>query len=365
MVKKIESNTILESQPRVPGGFFVDYDIIQKGILDGKKAYKGPNFVQIDLTNNCNNNCVGCWCHSFLLGDLMLKGEEKKKFIPFDLIKKTIDNLASLGTYEVLLAGSGEPFMHPDIMKILEYIKKKNIKINLITNFSLLDKKKVKKIVKLGIDFITISLWAGTLETYLKTHPNSTRKTFENIKKNLIYLNSLKKNSKPQVKIYNVISNLNYLEIEKMVDFAVETSSDFVEFTLIDIIPNKTDCLLLSDSQKKEVIRQFPNLKLKYNYFSKLKYPLFKSSKLNFISMFKLLKEVTRNSVSMFGKDKDIDSELESFGVFVRDPVLPKGFSYDGKNVKCPRGRLNDVTYLEEGGDSCVVFEFYSLKNKE
>ena len=49
------------------------------GALDGSKAYTGPKIIQIDLTNNCNLNCAGCWCHSDLLGNLKLKGEEKKR----------------------------------------------------------------------------------------------------------------------------------------------------------------------------------------------------------------------------------------------------------------------------------------------
>ena len=62
------------------------------GAIDGSKAYTGPKIVQIDLTNNCNLNCVGCWCHSNFLKNLKLKGKEKKLKLPYNIVKKLIDH---------------------------------------------------------------------------------------------------------------------------------------------------------------------------------------------------------------------------------------------------------------------------------
>lgn len=340
MISKIKNILgIGERQPDVPSGYFSNYNLIRKGVVDGKNAYKGPNFVQIDLTNNCNNNCAGCWCHSLMLGDSMLKSEEKEKFIPLNILKKIIDDLAFLGTYEILLAGSGEPLMHPDIMEILTYIKNKGIRINLITNFSLVDKNKAKRLIDLGVDFITISLWAGTPETYVKTHPNTSKQVFERIKENLTYLNSSKKGLKPQIKIYNVLSKLNYFEIEQMVDFAVNTGSNFIEFTLIDTIPGKTDSLLLTNKEKNLVVKQFSEIRQKPNFFSE-----------------------PNSKVST--DNENINSELESFGVFARELSLPKGFKFEGKTVKCPNERTNDVSYLKEEEDNKIVFEFFNYNKK-
>jgi len=35
-----------------------------KGILSKDNAYKGPDVVQIDLTDRCKSKCLACWMHS-------------------------------------------------------------------------------------------------------------------------------------------------------------------------------------------------------------------------------------------------------------------------------------------------------------
>src|SRR5512147_2771053 len=97
---------------------------IAAGILD-KKAYTGPITVQIDIMNACNQNCVGCWCHSPLLGDLAMSAETKKKFLPYKIAMKLIDDLDAMGVRDIYFTGGGEPFMHPQAVDIMEHVKKK------------------------------------------------------------------------------------------------------------------------------------------------------------------------------------------------------------------------------------------------
>ena len=78
----------------------------------------------------------------------------------------------------------------------------------------------------------------------------------------LKYLQSIKKPGyPPYVKIYNVISNLNYHELDYMYDFVMRTRSQSVEFTVIDTIPGKTDVLMLNSEQMKELHQSALRLK--------------------------------------------------------------------------------------------------------
>ena len=85
---------------------------IAAGILD-KKIYSGPWEVQIDLTNTCNNDCVGCWCHSPLLEELAMPIEQKKKKLPYNLVLRLIDDLEKMGTRYIYFTGGGDPWAHP------------------------------------------------------------------------------------------------------------------------------------------------------------------------------------------------------------------------------------------------------------
>jgi radical SAM superfamily enzyme YgiQ (UPF0313 family)/wyosine [tRNA(Phe)-imidazoG37] synthetase (radical SAM superfamily) len=225
------------------------------GVYDGSYAYKGPNFVQIDLTNDCNNDCIGCWCNSPLLLDKKQDPATKKKTIPYWKAKGLLDELHKLGTKEIYLAGGGEPFMHPEIMDVLAHIKQKKLICDINTNFTLMDEEKIKKIISLKIDSLVASVWAGSAATYVATHPNKDEADFYKIKERLTLLNSTK-DKVPHTHIYNVITNLNFHEIELMVEFALEVKADSVGFTVLDTIPGRTDVLLLHDAQRKEIIRQ-------------------------------------------------------------------------------------------------------------
>lgn len=238
----------------VGGKAYSDYlDIL--GIFDGSHAYKGPNFVQIDLTNNCNNDCIGCWCNSPLLLDKKHDEETRRKTLPYWKVKGLIDEFHQMGAKEIYLAGGGEPFMYPMIMDVVRYIKTKGLICDINTNFTLVDDDKIKKIIQLGVDSLVVSVWAATAQAYVATHPNKNKDTFYQIKERLKLLNHSKKNL-PYVHIYNVIINLNFHEIEAMVDFALEVKADSVGFTVLDTIPARTDVLLLTEGQRNQVLKQ-------------------------------------------------------------------------------------------------------------
>ncbi|MFH1778052.1 MAG: radical SAM protein [Candidatus Omnitrophota bacterium] len=232
------------------------------GIFDGRHSYKGPDFVQIDLTNNCNNDCIGCWCNSPLLEEKRLPVSIKRQTLKYEYVLELLNILHEMGTREVYFAGGGEPFMYPQLLDILAYAKKKNFICYLNTNFTLVNEEIIDRLIALEIDHLTVSIWAATPETYVCTHPNKNKDTFFKLTNNLKLLNSRKKD-KPIIKIYNVISNLNFQEVDKMVDFAIETQSETMEFTVVDTIPDKTDKLLLAEKENKIIYEECMNIKKK------------------------------------------------------------------------------------------------------
>lgn len=239
-------------------------DII--GVFDGEYAYKGPDCVQIDLTNNCNNNCVACWCNSPLLGDKAISPEVKGHTLEYDAVIKLIDNLSGMGTRELFFSGGGEPFMHPEVMDLLAYAKSKSFICYLNTNFTLVDENRLNRLKKIGLDYLVVSLWAATPQTYTATHPNKSEDTFLRMKALLKSLCKTK-NSFPNVRLYNVISNLNYHELVQMVEFALECRCDYVEFTVVDTIPERTDSLLLNKEQVSLLLEACKKCRLDKRYY--------------------------------------------------------------------------------------------------
>ena len=169
--------------------------LVVSGILHSSRAFLGPEVLHIDLTNACNFNCIACWCRSPLLEDKAMPDGERKLTLSSDCIKKIFDDLAKIGGLrQVKLVGGGEPFMHPDILKIIEYIKSKNkdIQIDINTNFSLVNEEVARKLMAQEVDSLTVSLWAGTVDYYLAVHPGQTKETFFRIRDVLKYISSQK-----------------------------------------------------------------------------------------------------------------------------------------------------------------------------
>lgn len=226
------------------------------GIMDGECAYKGPKMAQIDLTNNCNNDCIGCWCNSPLLLEMRMPQQIKKQTLPTERVFELLEELHEMGTEAIYYAGGGEPFMHPEIMAILRRTKELGLICHVNTNCTLIDKRRAETLCELRVDYIRASIWAATPETYSATHPNKSGAKLLQLREVLAHLAAHKQGDFPRIEIYNVISRLNCSEIEQMVDFALEVGADGVEFAPIDVIPGYTDSLLLTREERQAVLEQ-------------------------------------------------------------------------------------------------------------
>ena len=246
--KKIKTIGFIPSFRKMRNNYL---DIIGTGIFSKRIALRGPRFVQIDLTNKCNNNCIACWCNSSLLKEKRNDGQS----LPYKKVTELIDTLKKMGTKEIYLAGGGEPFIFPQILDVVEYVKKKGLMCYLNTNFTLVDEEIISELIKLKLDYLIVSLWAGTPSMYKLTHPNKDTITFYRMEQMLKFLGQLKEGY-PYVCINNVITSLNWQDIRSMIVFALEVKADAINFAVLDVIPGMTDKLLLDRVQRTDVLKK-------------------------------------------------------------------------------------------------------------
>lgn len=121
-----------------------------------------PFNIGIETGNICNLKCPLCPTG---LGD----PDMKKGFMSLGLFKIIIDQLKN-NLLSINLYSWGEPLLNQNLISMIEYIKKinNNIKIVTSTNLNIKNDKLLSDLIKSGIDEIIISCDGITPETYSK-----------------------------------------------------------------------------------------------------------------------------------------------------------------------------------------------------
>lgn len=211
-----------------------------------RKVLTGPIEVSVDLTCQCTTGCVMCWYWSPLLKDRP-SGEWSNQSLKYEVLERLLADFKKLKVKRIILGGQGDPLLYPKILEAIRMAKQMGIEVCLITGGVYLNEERTRKIFELGVDHLDISLQAATPQTYQKIHPLQKEGTFERIKGQLMLLSRLKKESRkerPQVRIIQVVFNLNYQETVKIVELAKEINAQSVGLKRIDVIPETRDLLL-------------------------------------------------------------------------------------------------------------------------
>lgn len=124
---------------------------------------KLPNQFEIDLVGGCNLSCPTCPVGNSDYGAAP-KGYMKPELLEQILIKAK----SECGAPTVALYNWTEPFLHPQLAKMISIVKSHGLVCALSTNLNIA--KKLDDVVAAGPDSIFISLSAFHQENYRKTH---------------------------------------------------------------------------------------------------------------------------------------------------------------------------------------------------
>jgi len=116
--------------------------------------------IYIEITNACNLNCSFC-----------IKNKRKINYMTIEDYKYIINKIKGY-TKEIYLHVLGEPLLHPDIIKFIEYASNEGLMVNITTNGYLIDNiENVDKLRRLNI----------SLHSYNKNYKINIDKYLDNI----------------------------------------------------------------------------------------------------------------------------------------------------------------------------------------
>jgi MoaA/NifB/PqqE/SkfB family radical SAM enzyme len=330
------------------------------GVLDGQRAFVGPEQVVIDATNRCNNNCLPCWTNSPLLGDFGPPTDWHRQQMPPEMLLELIDDLAALGTQRIRFSGGGEPLLHPAMYEAVERVKGHGMIAALTTNFSSLDEAGVVRLAKSGLDELTVSLWAGTPTTYSRSHPNKTEATFERIE-NYLKIYAEHKSAGQEVVMANVLFSMNFQETREMLDFALRVGADGLYYTLVDSVHERTDGLLLTPPHLKVLKDHLRQVKQRVDGLAA------EGKRLRLENFEGVLQRLTAKGAARGDYDKDAVEAIPCYvgWTFVR--VLPTGIVAPCcRGTQKPMGDLRQEKFTEIWrGDTMREFRHYALRERK
>jgi len=222
------------------------------GIL-ARRPLTGPVTVSVDLTRKCTMGCVMCWYWSPLIKEKP-SCAWSEEHLEYPLFLRLLEDLRKLQVKNIIFGGQGDPFLHPDIMRIIAATKKAGIGVSLITSGNYFSAESLKGLVELGVDELDVSLHAATPEVYGRMHPSLKPGVFGKIKADLIRLKELKAagSCRPYLRLIDAVCGLNYKDAALMPELAAEVGASHIGYKRMDVIP-ETRSLLMTPEQVREL----------------------------------------------------------------------------------------------------------------
>lgn len=226
-------------------------DILSLVFLDNQQLYSNnlsaPIGIYFEIAESCNLDCEHCY-----------KASLSKK-VPLNLkeMKKTIDELASLGVLEFRFCGN-EPVVHKYFSQLAFYAKSKGFYLSTNTN-GFYDDSYINKLIEIGFNEVIISI-EGQEETHDEIRGSGSYKKALNV------LRALKEHG-VKSRINMTVSKFNLKELEFIGDLAVKHGA-YVSYIPIRVVGKHTAYKKnfgdLTDQDMLEIVKRVEYIREKY-----------------------------------------------------------------------------------------------------
>jgi MoaA/NifB/PqqE/SkfB family radical SAM enzyme len=201
--------------------------------------------IETEITTSCYLKCIHCE-HTYFDKNYLNQN------ITFEQFKKLIEQIPNLKWINV--TGEGSSFLNPDFLKILRYLKSRDIYVDFSHDFFFMTDEIAKELINLKIERIYLSIDAATKKTYEKIRVNSNfDKVVSNIKR-FIQLKKEMNSPLPEICFRMAFFKDNIQEVEKLIELihSFGDSKDIGDDPSINIVG------LLEFEQTKGWVREIP-----------------------------------------------------------------------------------------------------------
>jgi len=184
-------------------------------------------FMQWDITKRCNLRCKHCRSTDYYEG----KQGEQIQDLSTEEVFQTLDDLAKNGVNRIHFLG-GEPFMRPDLLKIVKYASTLGIVCSINTNGTLLTDEIIDQLFDSHVYLLTFSLDGASPETNDRIRGEGV---FDKVCANIRAVDRARKAKKRYLRIITspVITKVNRNEAKELCYLAQDLGLDSIILTTL------------------------------------------------------------------------------------------------------------------------------------
>jgi len=179
------------------------------------------NRIYFYLTAGCNLACRHCW-----LSPGFDEDGSKYPVLPIELFELAIREAKPLGLSSVKLTG-GEPFLHPQIIKLLKIVRREELRLTIETNGLLCTAAMAKEIAKFPERFVSVSIDGADAVTH--EWVRGVRGSFDKACQAVRNLAAV--GAEPQIIMSIMRCNAN--QVDAYVSMAEKLSASSVKFNIV------------------------------------------------------------------------------------------------------------------------------------
>lgn len=186
---------------------------------------KPPAQLGFKLVNACNLRCKMCGQWGETGYNFSRPAAELKEIVPLETYQRLLDEVAPFKPW--IFVWGGEPFLYPDVMPLLTYMKQKGLTISVSTNGTKMDKH-IEKLVEIGTDFLLISI-DGPQDTH--DDIRGYKGAFEITARAMQAIQAEKKRqgkTKPYIFVVSVITANNQNNLVELYEVAEQLDADLM-----------------------------------------------------------------------------------------------------------------------------------------
>lgn len=228
--------------------------------------FGGPRYIDIDLSNSCNHDCVFCGTHSKEIKDRLSGNVFHQDFLRKrqneKIVQSYIERLPE-STKFVQFGGVGDPCSHPQFIDIVSSVRRRNFPVSVLSNYSFFSREQIEGLSRLGSKdphkfFFIINISGATASTYVKTRPGQSERTFHKLLEDLRFTSDqvLEKGVGIGLWLQCVVNIYNYEEMPLFIALARDVGALNVYFKPMQIHERETEKYLIPRELELDYLKQ-------------------------------------------------------------------------------------------------------------